>query len=75
MILSASLGSLENKAMQILGSKVKGCPDWRIWIRSASLDQGQRNANLRIFSNANQLNGTWSIVFSESQVEKLSEQP
>ena len=75
MIRSASLGSLENKAMQILGSKVKGCPDWRIWIRSASLDQGQRNANLRIFSNSNQLNGTWSILFSESQVEKLSEKP
>ena len=75
MILSASLGSLENKAMQILGSKVKGYPDWRIWIRSASLDQAQCNANLRIFSNSNQLNGTWSILFSESQVEKLSEKP
>ena len=28
LIRSASLGSLENKAMQILGSNAKGCPDW-----------------------------------------------
>ena len=70
LIRSASLGSLENKDMQILGSKVKGCPDWCIWIRFASLDQGQRNANLWIFSNSNELNGTWNILFSESRVEK-----
>ena len=56
--------------MQILGSKVKGCPDWCIWIRSASLDQGQCNVNLWIFFNANELNGTWNVLFSESQVEK-----
>ena len=37
LIRSASLGLLENKGMQIFGS----CPDWCIWIRSASLDQGQ----------------------------------
>ena len=70
LIRSASLGSLENKDMQILGSKVKGCLDWCIWIRSASLDQAQRNANLWIFSNSNELNGTWNILFSESQVEE-----
>ena len=52
--------------MQILGSKVKGCPDWCIWIRSALLDQGQRNANLRIFSNSNALNETLNILYSES---------
>ena len=56
--------------MEILGSKVKSCPDWCIWIRSALLDQGQRNANLRIFSNSNELNGTSNILYSESQVEK-----
>ena len=49
LIPSASLGLLENKAMQILGSKVKGCPDWCIWIRSASLDQGRGNEDLSIF--------------------------
>jgi len=71
LIRSVSLGSLENKAMQILGSKVKGCPDWCIWIRSASLDHGQCNVNLWIFSNSNELNGTWNVLFSESQVEKM----
>ena len=56
--------------MQILGSKVKGCPDWCIWIRSASLDQGQGNANLWIFSNSNELKGTWNILYSESPLER-----
>ena len=70
LISSASLGSLENKAMQILGSKVKSCSDWCVWIRSALLDQGQRNGNLRMFSNSNELNGIRNILFSESQVEK-----
>ena len=50
--------------MQILGSKVKGCPDWCIWIRSASIDQGQGNANLWIFPDSNELKGLgiFSIV-------------
>ena len=56
--------------MQMLGSKVKSCPDWCIWTRSALHDQGQRNANLRIFSNSNELNGTSNILLSKSQVEK-----
>ena len=56
--------------MQILGSKVKGCPDWCIWIRSASLDQGQGNANLWILSDSNELEGTWNILYSESQLER-----
>ena len=56
--------------MQILGSKVKSCPDWCVWIRFALLDQCQRNANLRIFLNSNELNGTSNILLSESQVEK-----
>ena len=55
--------------MQILGSKVQGRPDWCIWIRSASLDQGQGNANSRMFSTSNEFNGTWNILFSKSQVE------
>ena len=49
---------------------MKSCPDLCIQIRSALLDQGQRNANLLIFSNTNELNGTSNIHYSESEVEK-----
>ena len=59
--------------MQILGSKVKKCP-WCIWILSALLDQGQRNANLRIVSNSNELNGTWNIPLV-SRKQRKSEKP
>jgi len=55
--------------MQILGSKVNDCRDWCIWILSASLDQGQGNANLWFFSNSNELNRTWNILYSESQLD------
>ena len=55
--------------MQILRSNAKGWPDWCIWIRSATLDQGQGNANLWIFFNSNELKGIWNTLYSESQLE------
>ena len=56
--------------MQILALKVKGCRDWCIWICSTLLDQGQGNTNLWIFSNSNELKGTWYILYSKLQLER-----
>ena len=51
---------------------MKGFYEWCIWIRFASLDQGQGHAILWIlFSNSNELKGIWSVLYNESWLEQI----
>ena len=52
------------------GIVIAGLP-WAVClVRSASLGQGQGYADLVVFSNSNELKGTWSILYSESQLKR-----